>query len=53
MQTFVYLPGRKKALKATESAMPGRLEEPEVVQHGWSITSMKSGNNYWKGRSGP
>lgn len=53
MQTCVYLRGRKKALKATESAMPGRLEEPEVVQHGWSITSMKSGNNYWKGRSGP
>lgn len=48
MQTFVYLQGRKKALEATESAMPGILEELEVVQHGWSITSMKNGKNSGK-----
>lgn len=34
--------GREKALEA-ESAMPGLSEEPEVVQHGWSITSIRTG----------
>lgn len=28
--------------------MPGILEELEVVQHGWSITSMKNGKNSGK-----
>lgn len=41
----VYLQGRGKALEATESAMPGLLEEPEVVQHGCSTTSLRMGES--------
>lgn len=45
VQVQVHLQGRGKALEATESAMPGLLEEPEVVQHGCSITSLRMGES--------